>query len=128
VREIIRSLAITASVSTAVGLFLSEFNISFLKSFLFATIVQFIGWYAFTYYNQVKVMTKNQEINTQIAQEMAKQTAELPCAMCGEGNSVVIRLDDDNDFMCIACNKPNAVYIDIETVSKTQPVNMPEDI
>ena len=53
---------------------------------------------------------------------MSKQTAGLPCIFCGEQNTVIIRLNEDNDFNCESCNKTNAVYIDIETVAKTEPI------
>jgi Ca2+/Na+ antiporter len=123
--DILRSLGITLGVSAAAALFLSEFNVSFIKTFIFVTIIQFIAWHAFTYYNRIKVITKNKEIEREIAEEISKQTATLPCAYCNELNVISVRLDEDNEFDCLSCNRSSAVYIDIETVAKTEPMQPP---
>ena len=121
--SILRSLAITFTISGTCAYFLTEFNFSFLKSFLLVTAIQFVGWHCFSYYNEIKVITKSNEIDELIISEMSKQSAPLPCAFCGESNIVEIRLDKDNEFRCQQCDKVSAVYLEIQSVAKTQPVN-----
>jgi len=52
-------------------------------------------------------------------EELAKQTTAMPCAYCNVENVVPIRLDVTNEFECESCDKTNAVYINLESVQKT---------
>ncbi len=68
---------------------------------------------------------KMREIETEMLAEMSKQGIHIPCAYCKVENFVPIRFDEDNDFNCIECGKTSGVYIDIESATKTAPVDHP---
>jgi len=120
---VLKSIAITAAVSVGVAAFLTNFNIVFWTSVVFATIIQVAAWNIFTYYNNAKLAVEARTIDDKLIEELGKQQTQLPCAYCDATNTVDIRLDQPVDFECTDCKKTSAVYIDIETAQKTEPIN-----
>jgi len=43
---------------------------------------------------------------------------DVGCAYCGESNYIPVRMDIENNFKCVVCEKENSVYVDI-TVART---------
>ena len=121
--NVIRSLLIIIAVSTAFAAFLTNFSISFWSAFVFVTTLQFICWYTFMYIVKIKAVTAIGEVERQIAEEMSKQQAPVPCAHCDHVNIISIRLDEDNSFDCEACNKKNSVYVDIEAAATARTID-----
>ena len=119
----LRSIIITVSVSLGIAIFLTNFNIVFWTSVIFVTVLQVVVWNIFTYHNNTKIVAEARQLDEKFIEEMAKQQAELPCSYCNTINTADIRLDEDNDFKCSSCNKTNAVYVEIETAQKTEPVS-----
>ena len=118
-KGILRSLGILCTISASVGLFLSEFNISFWISFAFITAVQIASWNVFRYYQQSKTIARNQELDKLALEQISKQSALLPCAVCNAEQIVSVELKTANTFECEACNQKNSVYINIETAAMT---------
>ena len=121
--NILRSLAITCVVSATLAYFLTTFNIEFLKTFLLAIILQVAGWNIFQYVIKTRVAQKRRDQDNVMLAEIAKQSAVIPCAYCAQENLVPIRLDEDNNFECSECNKENSVYVNIQTVQVTVPLD-----
>ena len=120
-REIIKSLAITISVSTVLGWCVSYmFDLNILKCIVGITIIQVVFFMLYNNATQkILQIRTEQEITSQI-ELMSKQTADLSCAYCGTVNSVPIEISRDNKFECEECTKTNAVYISLTTAQKTE--------
>lgn len=54
---------------------------------------------------------------------MGRQGAAVSCASCKSENFIPIVFGDDNGFECTECGKSNAVYVEIETAARTQPID-----
>jgi|TARA_Y100000310_G_C20009181_1_gene502113 hypothetical protein len=122
--QVLRSIGITALISTSVAYFLTNFNISFWSSFLILTVIQIAGWNVFQYIQHRKFSEAQSKQEREIIADLTKQSAVIPCASCGKGNLVPIRFDTNNRFECEHCDKINAVYIDVESVISTNPVDL----
>lgn len=119
---ILRSLSITCVVSATIAYFLTHFNIDFSKTFLLIIVLQVAAWNIFQYIIQTRVAQKRRDQDNQMLAEIAKQSAVVLCAYCDEENLAPIRLDQDNNFQCSKCNKENSVYVHIQTVQVTLPL------
>lgn len=119
----LRSIVITSAVSLGIAVFLTNFNINFWTTVAFVTVLQIVGWNIFTYYANIQLATEARKLDEKMIEEMSRQQTTLPCAYCNAPNSIDIRLDQTSDFECTTCNKENAVYIDIETAQRTEPVD-----
>ena len=117
---VLRSLGITCAVSAAFAVFMTEFGLSFWKPFLFVSAIQFVGWSIYNKSIEANLIKDSQAVTERLVTEIAKQQAPLECNFCKHINLVDIRVDEDNKFDCDACNKPNVVYLNIETAAKTE--------
>ena len=118
-KGLLTSILLVSAVSTACGLFLSELGVSFWKSFIFALIVQIVGWNMFTAYQKSKIVRAQQEIEKEYARSLSKQQIEIPCAACNHVQLHLVDLNSDNMFECEACNQKNSLYINIESAAMT---------
>jgi hypothetical protein len=100
-------------------MFFKEFDVKFLTSFIFATVVQILAWNLFTYHHRAKIIARNQDIDILALEQISHQQVQLPCAACGIPTLVPIELNTDNRFDCPACDQKNSVYIEIETAATT---------
>ena len=116
---VLRSLGITFAVSAAVALFLTEFDFTFWKPFLFVTVIQFVGWFAYNKRLEAILIKDSHQVTERMVTEIAKQQTPLPCNFCKHINIVDIRIDEDNGFECTSCGKNNAVYVSIDTAATT---------
>ena len=126
--DILRSLAITCVVSATFAYFLTSFNIDFLKTFLLIIVLQIAAWNVFQYIMKTRVAQKRRDQDNVMLAEFAKQSAVVPCAYCETENLAVIRLDEDNSFTCSECDKESSVYVDIQAVQITTPLDTKKDI
>jgi Ca2+/Na+ antiporter len=126
--DIARSLGITFAVSGAISYFLTNFNINFWSGFMFITVLQFIGWSVFSYYSKVKLESAAIKFEESLVSEVSKNEVVLACTFCNHPNLVPISVSRDNRFICEQCNKENSVYIEIEAVARTEPVDTTEGI
>lgn len=124
-KDIIKSLLITVAVGAVVGFAVSYMlDWSLSRTIVGVILAQFIF---FMIYNNVMSRRAEELAEREITlriQEYSKQGADLECAYCRASNYVPIRMDTDNTFTCDQCGKPNAVYINLTTAQKTQPIDM----
>ena len=111
-------------VSGAFAFFLNNFNIIFWSSFLVITVIQIAVWNIFQYIQHRKIIEDQAQVEREIIRDLTNQSAAISCAGCGKETLVPIRFDINNKFNCQHCDKPNAVYIEIESAITTQPVNL----
>lgn len=121
---IVRSIAITATVSSAVGGIFWALDGNFWKPFVLATVIQFVIFWMFTtVMDRISLFKQKQIENDRIA-EFSKQSIEAECSYCKTLNLIPLQMDRDNDFDCTNCGKPNAVYIGVTVTQKTTPLNV----
>ncbi|MBP01547.1 MAG: hypothetical protein CMM25_01885 [Rhodospirillaceae bacterium] len=121
---LIRSLLITGAVSGIVGTTFWSLDQGFLKPFVLSIILQFIGFWIFNTISQRIFSIKERQLENERIAEFSKQGVEVDCAYCKTTNLVPVRFDVDNDFECINCGKPNAIYIGVTVTQKTTPLNV----
>jgi len=122
--NILRSLAITLSVSGTCALVGWSLDYDFWRVFALVTAIQFVSFWLFNSVLQhIKQVKMTQLENERIA-EYTKQSITAECAYCKTANLIPLRVDSDNDFECTNCSKPNAVYIGITVTQKTNPMNV----
>lgn len=126
IRDIVKSLLFLAIVSTVIGFVLYSLGANFWYSLIFGIVIQFAIWKLYTYWVNRDAELRSKELDVQLIGELAKQEATLPCAYCGQENTVPIRLDENNSFECMGCSEESVVYISLETVQRTVPVNLSE--
>lgn len=121
---LIRSLLITGAVSGIVGTTFWSLDQGFLKPFVLSIILQFIGFWIFNTISQRIFSIKERQLENERIAEFSKQGVEVDCAYCKTTNLVPVRFDVDNDFECVNCGKPNAIYIGVTVTQKTTPLNV----
>lgn len=122
--SILRSIAITLLVSSICATVAWSLGYNFIKVFSLVTAIQFGGfWVLNSVIQHIKQVKMTQLENDRIA-EYTKQSITAECAYCKTSNLIPLRMDSDNDFDCVNCNKPNAVYIGVTVTQKTNPMNV----
>ena len=121
--DLLKSLVLMLIVSASVSLFISQWDINFWVTFLFVTILQIVGWKVFTYYSQLGIIKKAQEIEEEAVKNIGKQEIAVPCASCEHENVQLVELNGVNTFVCEACDVKNAICINIETAAMTVPAD-----
>ena len=119
-----RSLLITGVVSGIIGTTFWSLDQGFLKPFVLSIILQFIGFWIFNTISQRIFSIKERQLENERIAEFSKQGVEVDCAYCKTTNLVPVRFDVDNDFECVNCGKPNAIYIGVTVTQKTTPLNV----
>jgi hypothetical protein len=122
VNRVVRSILILLAVGSSFGLFLYQFGVNFWVTFTLVIVLQFAIWEFVRYILEARATMKAAEMEVQVLEELGKQTINIPCAACSKINMVPIRLDINNKFDCIECSKENGVYIDVESVQVTTPL------
>tara|TARA_Y100000310_G_C20291949_1_gene627622 strand:+ start:83 stop:490 length:408 start_codon:yes stop_codon:yes gene_type:complete len=122
-QSIIKSLAITLGISILCAASLLVFDITFWKSFLVITAIQFSLWNLVQYVLEWRTKLASRKLEVELLSEISKQGVDIPCGYCKVKNFVPIRFDDTNDFECIDCKKVSSVYIEIESAAKTDPID-----
>jgi hypothetical protein len=112
------------AVSTLAAFVLHSLNANFWYSFAFAIAIQFIGWNLYIRWLTSRNEIRRKELDNEMLAELAKQSATLPCAYCGQDNISPIRLDDNNVLKCEGCDQESVVYVNLEVAQKTVPVNL----
>lgn len=98
-------------------------DLNFLGLFTITTVIQLaLGWFVKTYIESSErklILEQQTSVLTQIEQE----ATEAPCAYCGHVNLIPILPNQDNNFNCIDCDKPNSVYVNITVAQQTVPID-----
>jgi uncharacterized membrane protein YeaQ/YmgE (transglycosylase-associated protein family) len=119
-----RSLLITGAIAGIVGSTFWSLDQGFLKPFILTIIIQFVGFWMFNTISQHIYNIKQKQLENERIAEFTKQGVEVECAYCKTTNLVPVRFDLDNDFECVNCEKPNAIYIGVTVTQKTTPLNV----
>lgn len=121
---IIRSLAITLVISSVVSVVFWSTGSDYIKPFVLTTVIQFAGFWLINSWLRNKHMIESKHLENERIKEFSKQGVEVECSYCKATNLVPVRFDIDNDFECINCSKPNAVYVGVTVTQKTTPLNV----
>ena len=118
--NIIKSLAITTVVAIIFSiLFNYTAGYDYMKTFVVAFLLQIVGFYIWNSLLQVVLTIRVEKERTIQADMLSRQGIGVACAYCNDANYIPVRMDDDNNFTCEACDKENSVYIDITVAQKT---------
>ena len=121
--SIIKSLTITLTISALITSALYAFGFQFVKTFCLVTAIQIGAWHLLSYVIGWLNDMKMKDIELRMIQEMSKQGVTVPCAHCKCENFIPITFHEDNDFECTDCKKMNGVYVEIETATKSEPLD-----
>lgn len=116
---ILKSLLKTVIVAAVIAGTAMLFEYPFIKTFIVASIGQFIIFYIWNSVMSMILKNKFEAEETSRVTEWTKQGVDVQCAYCGAINFIPIRLDDDNEFECTECGKTNSVYVNITTAQQT---------
>ena len=122
--SIIRSLAITLAISSVVSVVFWSTGSDYIKPFVLTTVGQFAVFWLINTWLRNKHMIESKHLENERIKEFGKQGVEVECSYCKTTNLVPVRFDIDNDFECVNCGKPNAVYVGVTVTQKTTPLNV----
>jgi transcription elongation factor Elf1 len=122
IKGILTSLIITFLVSSGVSYFLTSFNVSFLKSFIFTTAIQFVIFYFYNEFKRSKINKFTVEKLSETELQFEQSGADVVCANCKKEVFAPIELPEPSNFTCPHCGSENSVYLNIETAVVTRPV------
>ena len=119
-----RSLSLLLCISAAVGYVVYELGYSFYAGSVAALLIQLLVFNVFKFIRNALLTVKLKELQIEELQSFERQGVELNCAYCKEPVFSPIRLDQQNSFKCPACDKTNAVYINMTVAQETDSINM----
>lgn len=122
--NILRSLVITLVISSVVSVVFWSTGGDYIKPFVLTTVVQFAGFWLINIMLRNKHMIESKHLENERIKEFSKQGVDVECSYCKTTNLVPVRFDIDNDFECVNCGKPNAVYVGVTVTQKTTPLNV----
>lgn len=122
IKGILTSLFFTILVSSGISYFLTSFNISFVKSFIFATAIQFVLFYFYNEHKRTKINKYAVEKLSETELQFEQSGADVTCANCKKEVFAPIELPEPGNFTCPHCGSENSVYLNIETAVVTRPV------
>ena len=119
---LIKSIAITATISSIAGLAAYYAGGSFIFVSVIAFFIQFIGFFLFNIILAYKAAKDIRVLNFKEAELVAQNTMTVECASCKKENTVIVRTNQENRFICGHCNTKNSVYLFAETAVITEPM------
>lgn len=123
INQIFKSILITIAVSLLTALFFSYFGVPFLYTFIFTTLLQFIGFYFYGEYIRQKNARIQAQYEIEIAKELNKTSAEVVCP-CDENAKAIVPIyfDRKNSYKCQRCGKNVSIFVTLKTAIETVPV------
>lgn len=122
--SVLKSLSILLSIATAVGYATYELAFGFWPGFIFMMITQIMVYNLYRSIRDSIVALRLKAMQVEEIKSFERQGIDLNCAHCKERVFVPIRLDEQNNFICPECNKPNSVYINMTVARETDSINM----
>jgi hypothetical protein len=119
---LIKSIAITTTISTSAGLAAYYAGGSFLFVTVLTFFIQFIGFFLFNTILEYKAARDARLLNLKEVELVAQNTMTVECASCKKENTIIIRTNRENRFICGHCNTKNSVYLFTETAVVTEPM------
>jgi len=121
--KIVRSLLLVFGVSIVAAWPLYYVGINPISSFLFCTVLQFVGFFFYNEYVARKLAIEEQRLVVAREAELSKQGAEVTCPCDKNAKCFVpIILSARNEYVCPGCNKDINVLVNLKTVLVTTPV------
>jgi hypothetical protein len=115
--NLLKPLGILFVISGSVSLVFSENSLTFIKLFLFSSIIQII---LYDIYKRILSIYAERIKNERI-KEFSKQGMEVKCPCYLEKKMFVpITLNSDNYYKCLECKKDVSVEIQTKTFLKTE--------
>jgi hypothetical protein len=118
--SLIKTLLVSVVFASA-GHFLLQYPLQ--EGIIVMTLIQIIIFYVWNTYMEYRMRVNESIQETRRVIEYSKQGVEVQCAHCKALNFIPVRLDEENNFTCDTCNKPNAVYIDITIAQSATGIN-----
>lgn len=122
--DVFRSLGITLSISLVVSTVYWSIGENYVKPFILTTVGQFVVFWLINTWIRSRQLTQNKQLENERIKQFNSQGVEVECSYCKTSNLIPVRFDIDNDFECLNCGKPNAVYIGVTVTQKTSPLNV----
>lgn len=121
-QKLVISLSLTFLVSVIFSLFLLNFGFNFFYSFLFFTLLQFVGFYFYGEYVKRKNAKLALEAEIEGLKFLEKITAEVVCP-CDKKivTRIPLSLTEKNYYNCGGCNKKISVILEPRTALATEP-------
>ena len=124
-KRLARSLAITLTISTLVGLLFYFTNNTFWLPAGLTTVIQIAVWLVIIYVADILLKIKMEQIENERVGILSKMGVDVECSFCGEEAFAPIDLSiPDNVYTCDKCKKDNLIMITVKTAQTTQPVTM----
>jgi hypothetical protein len=124
IKDIIISITITLVVAALLAVCANYiFNYDLIKSFVVCIIIQIFGFYMWNSALQLVLRSRLEREETIRIEQYETQGIEVNCAHCNSLNFIPVRVNDDNQFVCTECDKPNSVYLDITIAPKSDITN-----
>ncbi len=117
-----RSIAVTALISTLVGVAALYSGLSFLLWFVIAFVVQFTLFYIVNTIMQYKANKDRRYLMLAEAEVAGRNLMNVECANCKKNNEVVVFTNKENRFICGHCKTKNSIYLFAETAVVTEPM------
>lgn len=122
--NLLRSIALTASIAAAAAWPLAYLNISFISSFVFFIILQFVGFYFYNDRVQRKMAIEEQRLIVEREKTLSQQGLDVACPCDRRVRAFVpISLAGRNEYTCPGCDKTINVIVEPKTVLVTTPVS-----
>lgn len=119
---LVKSIAITATISGIAGAASYYAGYSFIFIAVIAFLVQFISFFLFNTVLEYKAAKDMRNFSLKEAELVMKNTMTVECASCKKENTVIVRTNQENRFICGHCNTKNSVYLYAETAIVTEPL------
>jgi hypothetical protein len=125
---ILKSLLITACISTAAGFALRSI-LGFTEIFLLATIIQFLIFYYINLFFNKKTLAESlsanvDELTSNIDALVSRQEVQIDCP-CGNSTiPVVLFMDEELLINCGKCKNKLKVTPEVSIVLVTEPINL----
>lgn len=119
---LVKSIAITASISCIIGTTAHFAGGSFIFTAVVAFTIQFVGFYLFNTFLEYKAARDLRGFALKEVELAAQNSMTVECASCKKENTVIVKTNQDNRFICGHCNAKNSVYLFAETAVVTEPM------
>jgi hypothetical protein len=122
---LLKSITITALVSTTAGYFLSAFGVPFIHTFVFCIAVQFLFFYFYGEFLKNKRNRFIRDLELKEIEEQNKQSTVVVCP-CDRNIQTIIPIDIEgiNNYICPGCDKNISVQVTTKTALATTPVTL----
>lgn len=117
-RNILKSILLTISVSTIFAFFIDPFW----KTFTITTVIQFVVFYFFNTAYQGYIIQKAIKLNTQFEKEKAVNLVTLACPSCNHNQTIEMNLTSFKIYKCEKCDVEIKAEPNVKNYITTDPI------